>query len=94
MIYFQTPLHRCASKGNTAIVELLLSRKDIQLNPQDREGNTPLYRYLKLMTVCIYCRFSYISHLSCEEERQTEAKMLIKAGALTDIQNKVEFNFE
>jgi len=66
----QTPLHRAASKGNTKIVSLLLSRRpDIQLNPQDVVGNTPL-------------------HLSCEEERVEEAKLLMKAGALTDIMNK------
>ncbi|CAG2111544.1 unnamed protein product [Medioppia subpectinata] len=65
----QTPLHRSASKGNQKIVELLLSRSDIQLNPQDVVGNTPL-------------------HLSCEEERTEVAKVLIKAKALTDIQNK------
>ncbi len=39
----QTPLHRSASKGNQKIVELLLSYRDIQLNPQDVVGNTPLY---------------------------------------------------
>lgn len=38
-----TPLHRAASKGNTAIVKLLLDHPDIKLNLHDSYGNTPLH---------------------------------------------------
>ncbi|XP_054156102.1 26S proteasome non-ATPase regulatory subunit 10-like [Oppia nitens] len=39
----QTPLHRSASRGFHKIVDLLLGHRDIQLNPQDVVGNTPLH---------------------------------------------------
>ena len=33
------------------------------------------------------------SHLACDEERLTEAKLLIEAGADCSIVNKVSFHF-
>ena len=39
--YRATPLHRCASKGNTKLVQILLAH-NANVNAQDSEGNTPL----------------------------------------------------
>lgn len=38
-----TPLHRAASKGNQAIVQLLVSRNDLKINCKDNYGCTPLH---------------------------------------------------
>lgn len=38
-----TPLHRAASKGNTAIVRLLLEHPDINIDLKDIYGNSPLH---------------------------------------------------
>jgi len=36
-----TPLHRCASKGNTAVLKILLDC-DVHVDAKDSYGNTPL----------------------------------------------------
>ena len=38
-----TPLHRCASKGNMEAVQLLLNTGKVNLDAQDREGNSALH---------------------------------------------------
>ncbi|KAJ3095766.1 hypothetical protein HDU97_006552 [Phlyctochytrium planicorne] len=38
-----TPLHRAAAKGNIALVKLLLEQPNIDLDVEDRSGNTPLH---------------------------------------------------
>lgn len=40
---YATPLHRAASKGNTKIVELLLTISELIVDPRDSYGNTPLH---------------------------------------------------
>lgn len=37
-----TPLHRAASKGVSPVVAMLLVRSDIEVDPTDKIGNTPL----------------------------------------------------
>ncbi|KAI8608019.1 26S proteasome non-ATPase regulatory subunit 10-like protein [Chytriomyces sp. MP71] len=39
----QTPLHRACAKGNLACVKLLLAQPNIQLDHEDRDGNTALH---------------------------------------------------
>ena len=40
-----TPLHAAANSGNTEVVEILLSAKGIEVNPQNQQcdGATPLH---------------------------------------------------
>ncbi|CAI4227484.1 unnamed protein product [Auanema sp. JU1783] len=41
--YGDTPLHRAASQGHDQIVHLLISQKNINIDVQNGEGNTPLF---------------------------------------------------
>ena len=42
LVKMEKPLYPVAKEGNHKVVELLLSREDIEVNPMGMDGDTPL----------------------------------------------------
>ncbi|XP_032520773.2 26S proteasome non-ATPase regulatory subunit 10-like [Danaus plexippus] len=98
----QTSLHYACSKGHREVVKLLIEA-DAIVSEADVLGATPLHRaaaqgrmeIVEMLTKCPHFKVDACDstgntalHLSCEEDREAVACLLVKAGASLEIQNK------
>jgi len=93
-----------ASKNRTDILNILVAHR-VDVNQQDVVGQTPLHRaagpgHMESVSILLSTDNCLVDvqdrygntalHYACEEERLQVAKLLIKAGANTEIQNREE----
>lgn len=72
----RTALHLAAYWGYSKVVQVLLEQDGLDLNPQDKDGETPLH---KACYVYVACKACY--------SRQDVVKQLLVAGADTAVKN-------